>query len=42
MGGSKMSKTEYDLKGIMHAAHDTPHKLQYKGKLKYLATYFTT
>ena len=27
MGGSKMSKTEYDLKVIMYPAYDTPHKL---------------
>ena len=25
--GSKMSKTEYDLKAIMYPAYDTPHKL---------------
>ena len=28
MEGSKMSKTEYDLKAIMYSAHDTTHKLQ--------------
>ena len=27
MEGSKMSKTEYDLKAIMYSAYDTPHKL---------------
>ena len=27
MGGSEMSKTEYDLKVIMYPAYDTPHKL---------------
>ena len=27
MVGSKMSKTEYDLKAIMYPAYDTPHKL---------------
>ena len=27
MGGSKMSKREYDLKAIMYPAYDTPHKL---------------
>ena len=27
MGGSKMFKTEYDLKAIMYPAYDTPHKL---------------
>ena len=27
MGGSKMSKTEYDLKTIMYPAYETPHKL---------------
>ena len=25
--GSKMYKTEYDLKAIMYPAYDTPHKL---------------
>ena len=28
MVGSKMSKTEYDLKAIMYPAYDTPHKLR--------------
>ena len=27
MEGSKMSKTEYDLKAIMYSAYDTPNKL---------------
>ena len=27
MVGGKMSKTEYDLKAMMHPAYDTPHKL---------------
>ena len=27
MVGSKMSKTEYDLKTMMYLAYDTPHKL---------------
>ena len=27
MVGSKMSKTEYDLKAIMYPAYETPHKL---------------
>ena len=27
MEGSKMSKTEYDLKAIMYPTYDTPHKL---------------
>ena len=27
MEGSKMSKTEYDLKDIMYSAYDTPGKL---------------
>ena len=27
MEGSEMSKTEYDLKDIMHPAYDTPRKL---------------
>ena len=27
MEGSKMSKTEYDLKAIMYYVYDTPHKL---------------
>ena len=27
MEGSKMSKAEYDLKGIMYSVYDTPHKL---------------
>ena len=27
MEGSKMSKTEYDLKALMYSAYDTPHKL---------------
>ena len=27
MEGSKMSKTEYDLKDLMYSAYDTPHKL---------------
>ena len=27
MEGSKMSKTEYDLKAIIYSAYDTPHKL---------------
>ena len=27
MVGSKISKTEYDLKATMHPAYDTPHKL---------------
>ena len=27
MVGSKMSKTQYDLKAIMYPAYDTPHKL---------------
>ena len=27
MEGSKMSKTEYDLKAIMYSAYDTLHKL---------------
>ena len=27
MGGSKMFKTEYDLKAIMYPAYDTPHQL---------------
>ena len=27
MVGSKMSKTEYDIKAIMYLAYDTPHKL---------------
>ena len=28
MEGSKMSKTEYNLKAIMYSAYDTPHKLR--------------
>ena len=27
MEGSKVYKTEYDLKAIMYSAYDTPHKL---------------
>ena len=27
MGGSKMSKTEYDLKATIYPAYETPHKL---------------
>ena len=27
MVGSKMSKTEYNLKAMMYPAYDTPHKL---------------
>ena len=27
MEGSKMSKTEYDIKAMMYSAYDTPHKL---------------
>ena len=27
MGGSKMSKTEYDLKAVMYPWYDTPYKL---------------
>ena len=27
MEGSKMSKTEYDLKARMYSAYDTPNKL---------------
>ena len=27
MGGSKMSKREYDLKAITDPAYDTPHKM---------------
>ena len=27
MGGSKMSKTEYDLNAIMYPAYDIPHEL---------------
>ena len=42
MGSSKMPKTENDLKAIMYPAYDTPHKLQYKRKLKYPATQITT
>ena len=43
MGGSKMSKTEYDLKAIMYPAFDTHQKtVQYKGKLKYPVTKITT
>ena len=30
MVGSKMSKTEYDLKAIMYPVYDTPHKLFYE------------
>ena len=33
MVGSKMSKTEYDLKAMMYPAYDTPHKqCNIKGK----------
>ena len=33
MGGSKMSKTEYDRKVMIYPAYDTPHKLcNIKGK----------
>ena len=28
MEGSKMSKTEYDLKAIMYSAYDTSHKMR--------------
>ena len=27
MEGSKMFKTEYDLKAMMYSVYDTPHKL---------------
>ena len=43
MVGSKMYKTEYDLKAIMYPAYDThPWTVQYKGELKYPTTQITT
>ena len=42
MEGSKMSKTEYDLKAIMYSAYGTPNKLQYGWKLNYPTTQITT
>ena len=42
MEGSKMSKTEYDLKAIMYSAYDKPHKLQYKWEFNYPAIRITT
>ena len=34
MGGSKMSKTEYDLKAIMYPAYDTPINCAILGEIK--------
>ena len=42
MEGSKMSKTEYDLKAIMYSAYDTPHKLRHISRDSYPATQITT
>ena len=43
MVGSKMSKTEYDLKAIICPAYDTPHKLgNIRGYEKFPATQITT
>ena len=38
MGGSKMSKTEYDLKVICILPMTYPKTVQYKGGLQYPAT----
>ena len=41
--GSKMFKTEYDLKAIMYSAYNTPHKVHnLSGNLNYPATRITT
>ena len=42
MEGSKMFKTEYDLKAIMYSAYNTPQSAQYTWKLNYPATQITT
>ena len=41
MVGSKMSKTEYDLKAILYPAYDTPHKLCNIGENQNSATQIT-
>ena len=43
MAGSKISKTEYDLKAMMYPVYDTPHKLcNIRGNKKFPATQITT
>ena len=42
MGGSKMSKTEYDLKAICILPMTHLKTVQYKGGLQYPATQITT
>ena len=40
--GSKMFKTEYDLKALMYSAYNPPHKVYNRWKLNYPATQITT